>query len=378
MPRMPGSTAGARARRELGRQRGEQRGEPDHRAPPPAAPKRTRTEPPRRIVPGAGSCATARPLPETWSAMPRPVSWRAHLLGRAAAEVRQQHAIAEPARLRSARSRRSLAAARCALARAAAAAPRGEAAALGFGGARAAAASARRLRRAPCGARLRRLPGRHPVGARPLGQRQLGLGQDAVARERGGGHAREERRRGRAAGVHEAARLVHHRRDHEARRVGGRGAHEPGLIAVLRVACRPPRSSARCRSCRRRGCRAGRRGGPCPRARPPSRACRARVRATSRRSTRRGAARRGSVLPARRRARGARPTSRGARHSPPLASTAKAFASCIGVDGHALPEGDRGVVDRAPVLPGPQQPGRLVGEAAARRARRSRSARSSA
>ena len=39
--------------------------------------------------------------------------------------------------------------------------------------------------------------------------------------------AREERRRGGAAGVHEAARLVQLASDHEARRVGGRHADEP-------------------------------------------------------------------------------------------------------------------------------------------------------
>ena len=65
-------------------------------------------------------------------------------------------------------------------------------------------------------------------------------------------------------------------------------------------------------------------------------------------------------------------TSRGARHSPPLASTANAFASCMGVTAMPWPKEIVAWSIGRQLLPRPQQPGGLVREAAARSLRRSR------
>ena len=127
-------------------------------------------------------------------------------------------------------------------------------------------------RRAEGGRRARRaaVTAGAPRAARDEGRRRgrrdrLGLGDDATARELGGGDAGEEGRGDHAARMQIAVRLVDGDDDRELGIVGRHDADEPGDVAVaLRIASASRgRASGRSPSCLRRRRPRARRGGRC-------------------------------------------------------------------------------------------------------------------
>ena len=228
MPRMPGSTDGRESGAELRRERGEQRrrggsSSASRRAEAHAHGAAAHDRAGRRLL--RDRAAAARNLERDAEAG----ELAAHLVRREAAEVRQQHAVVASLWLRSA-------APRCARRFAPlAAGPE----ARGCSRLRLAAVRSRR-RRSPSSA-PRRCGGAASTtfhGGTQSARAHSGSGSSGSVRMPSRASATaatraNERRRGGAAGVHEAARLVDHRGDHEARRVGGRRARRtrPGSDA---------------------------------------------------------------------------------------------------------------------------------------------------